>query len=71
MKYWCINYPDEQGNDTVETLSEREIIEQYWKHWYGKMCEKFGKEHVDENYSPQDCIDDWVVCHWAWESKGE
>ena len=33
------------------------------------MCEKFGKEHVDEHYSPQDCIDDWVIVHWAQESK--
>ena len=68
MKYWCISYPDENDIDVVETLSEDEIIKQYWPYWYGKMCEKFGKEHVDENYSHQDCIDDWTVVHWAWRS---
>lgn len=68
MKYWTIAYPDEKGNDVVETLSEDEIIAQYWNYWYGKMCEKFGKEHVDANYSRQDCIDDWTVVHWAVES---
>lgn len=68
MKYWCISYPDENDIDVVETLSEDEIIKQYWPYWYCKMCEKFGKEHVDENYSHQDCIDDWTVVHWAWRS---
>lgn len=68
MKYWSINYPDENNNDVVETLSEDDIIKQYWPHWYGKMCEKFGKEHVDTNYCHQDCIDDWTVVHWAWRS---
>jgi hypothetical protein len=68
MRYWSIGYPDEDGNDVVETLSEDEVLEQYWAHWYGKMCQKFGKEHVDTNYTKQDCIDDWVIVHWAWES---
>lgn len=68
MKYWSIGYPDEDGNDVVETLSEREIVEQYWHYWYGRMCDKYGKEHVDAHYTVQDCIDDWVVVHWAWES---
>lgn len=67
MKYWSIGYPDENGNDVVETLSEKEILDQYWNYWYNRMCEKFGKEHVDADYTKQDCIDDWVVVHWAWD----
>lgn len=67
MKYWCNAYPNEKGEDVVECLSEQEIINQYWDYWYGRMCEKFGKEHVDANYTTQDCIDDWTVVHWAWE----
>lgn len=59
---------DETGGYVV-TLSEEEILKQYWPYWYKKMCEKFGKEHVDENYCPLDCIDDWIVVNWAWESK--
>ena len=69
MKYWTIAYPDENGEDVVETLSEKEIIEHYWHYWYGRMCDKFGKEHVDATYTIQDCIDDWTVVHWAVESK--
>jgi hypothetical protein len=75
MKYWCYNeydpgspYADDDGGYVV-TLSEEEILKQYWDYWYGKMCEKFGKEHVNANYSVQDCLDDWVIVNWAWESK--
>jgi hypothetical protein len=50
-------------------MSEDEILHHYWPHWYQKMCAKFGKEHVDENYGFHDCLDDWIVVNWAWESK--
>lgn len=69
MRYWSFGYPDENDNDAVETWSEDDIREKYWPYWYGKMCKKFGKEHVDANYSFEDCVDDWTVVHWAWESK--
>ena len=68
MKYWTIAYPDREGNDVVETLSEDEILKEYWGYWYGRMCDKYGKEYVDANYTKQDCIDDWTVVHWAVES---
>lgn len=69
MRYWSFGYPDENDNDVVETWSEDDIREKYWPYWYGMMCKKFGKEHVDAYYSFEDCIDDWTVVHWAWESK--
>lgn len=69
MRYWTIAYPDIDGKDCTETLSDEEILKEYWDYWYGKMCAKFGKEHVDSNYSKLDCIDDWVIVHWAIESK--
>jgi hypothetical protein len=68
MNYWTICYPNEKDETVYETLSEDDILNQYWNYWYGKMCEKFGKEHVDANYSKQDCIDDWTILHWAWKS---
>lgn len=69
MKYWTIVEPGDDGVSPVyETLSDQEILDQYWDYWYGRMCEKFGKDHVDATYTKQDCIDDWVVVHWAWES---
>lgn len=67
MKYYSIAYLD--GDiDVIETLSEEEILSEYWDYWYDRMCKKFGKEHVDANYCRQDCIDDWIIVHWAWES---
>ena len=77
MRYYCYNEydpesPRSNGTDGyVETLSEEEIRQRYWPYWYGKMCEKFGQEHVDANYCFEDCLYDWVVVNWAWESTDE
>jgi hypothetical protein len=69
MKYWSMSYPDENDNDVVETLSEDEIIAQYYPYWSGRMIEKYGQEEFDKTWSKKECIEDWVVVHWAWESK--
>ena len=73
MRYYCYNEPGdpEFKTNVVVTLSEDDIIEQYWDYWYGRMCAKFGQQYVDENYCKQDCIDDFCVIHWAWESTSE
>ena len=68
MKYWSMSYPDDDGNDMVETLSEDEIIAQYYPYWSGRMIEKYGQEEFDKTWSKKECIEDWVVVHWAWES---
>jgi hypothetical protein len=67
MRYYSYWYPDLDGNDCVETLSEDEIRKEYYPYWYGKMCEKYGKEHVDTTYSFEECLEDWKTIHWAWE----
>lgn len=71
MRYFSYSEPTSSEDSTPIdiTLSEDEIIHEYWDYWYDKMCAKFGKDHVDQNYNILDCIDDWVVVHWAWESK--
>jgi hypothetical protein len=72
MRYWTIVEPGDDGVTPVYlTYSDDEILAQYWDHWYGKMCEKYGKVIVDNNWTKQDCIDDWVVVHWALESNNE
>ena len=40
----------------VETVSEEDIRRNYYPYWYSRMCEKFGKEHVDSTYS----FEDWI-----------
>lgn len=72
MRYWSYNEQTKSLDDSVVvTVSEEEILDMYWSWWYSKMCEKFGKEVVDRDYTKQDCIDDWVVVHWAWEVKDD
>ncbi len=73
MRYFCCNTydPDSPLADAsggyVETFSEEELRKTYYPYWYGKMCEKFGKEHVDKNYSFEECLIDWMHIHWGWE----
>jgi len=74
MKYYSYNeydpespMADEKGGYVV-TKSEAEILREYWPYWYDRMCKKFGQEEVDAKFSKQDCIDDWIIVNWAWES---
>lgn len=69
MKLWTVDYPDDNGNNVKETISEDEILKQYWNYWYEKMCAKYGRDIVDTNYTKQDCIDDWVTINWAYETS--
>ena len=69
MRYYSFAYPID-GDDVVETMSEEDIRKEYYPWWYGKMCEKYGKQHVDANYMFEDCLDDWKVVDWAWEITG-
>lgn len=72
MKYYSYNeynpdspLADETGGYVV-TMSEEEILNEYWDYWCKRMTE-IGKD--PEVMTFQDCIDDWVVGRWAWESK--
>ncbi len=55
----------------VSTVSEIEIKETYYPYWYDKMCQKYGKKHVDANYTFEHCLEDWKIVHWAWAGYGE
>lgn len=67
MKYYTIQYPDENDINVTETLSEDQIIALYWDYWYNNMCQALGKDVVDSEYTKQDCIQDWCIIHWAVE----
>jgi hypothetical protein len=75
MRYYSYNEfsNDENGEviGKVVTISEDIIRGVYFPYWYDKMCIKFGKQIVDENYSFEECLDDWIVVYCAWESKDE
>ena len=70
MRYFCYNeYVEDPNTNSVVTVSEEDVRRDYYPYWYDKMCKKFGKEVVDRDYSFKDCLDDWIVVNWAWESK--
>ncbi len=64
MKYYTIAFPGEYGQHVVETWSEDQIIKSYFKYWCTKMVEAGRGDQV----SRQQCIDDWIVVHWANET---
>ena len=75
MRYYSYNEYDpdspiaDDGGGYVVTLSEDDIRKNYYPYWYKKMCEKYEQSYVDQNYSFEDCLSDWIVINWAWESK--
>lgn len=70
MRYFCYNdYDDDPSNSFATTVSEDDIRKGYYPYWYDRMCKKFGKEKVDSEYCFEDCLDDWMIVHWAWEVK--
>ena len=72
MKYWTYIEPKDPPTDFTPvyiTLSEDEILERFWAYRYVILCEIWGKEKTDAEYSKQDCIDEFVIIHEAWESE--
>lgn len=73
MRYYSVNEYDpdsplaDESGGYVETYSEDDIRKEYWDYWYSKMCQKYGKDIVDANYSFEDCLEDWIVINWAWK----
>lgn len=65
MRYFNYNEPDELGDPVQFVVSEEDIRRDYYPIWYENMCRKYGKEHVDEVYSFEECLEDWTAVHWA------
>lgn len=63
MRKWIVLSPE--GDEVV---SEEEIISGgYFDYWKSKMESKFGVD--SELITKENCIEDWVVIHWAQEIK--
>lgn len=63
MKYYTISFPGEFGQHVDEIWSEDQIIESYYKYWYGKMVESNKHDLISREL----CIDNWCAVHWAVE----
>ena len=63
MKTYKYTEPDHNMQPVTITLTEAEILGQYYPSWVDKL-KKVGKEHL---ISDERCIADWVAEHWAEE----
>lgn len=64
MRLFEIAYPTEDG-DTVEILTEEEVLQSYYPYWCDRMKE-VGKEEL---ISKELCLEDWICLHWALEIR--
>lgn len=55
--------------DVIVTVSEKEILRDYYPEWRRKMLEKFTQEEFYSKYSEEDCIQDWKMINFASEVK--
>lgn len=67
MRVYHYNDFDENHQPVVKTITDQQILYEYWNYWECKMVQKFGDG--DERITHENCIDDWIVVNWAWESK--
>lgn len=65
MKYWTYVEYGKEGKEETRTLSEAQIIKQFFP-WWSKRMREADKGHLINH---QNCIDDWVVINWAWRGK--
>lgn len=78
MKYYTYNDPVDTTVipivNVVRTVSEKEILDQYWVYWSKLMIDRMynpipnGRIITKDMITIDLCIDDWVVNAWAWET---
>jgi len=73
MRYWTICFPDTNSlgdeYDKWETLSDKDILDQYWEWWSGHMKRAYYEKRLHggglESITPEKCIEEWCIVHWA------
>lgn len=59
---WCYDEPSPEG-DVHKVFSEKEVVELYMPYWSDKMTNMGMEDYI----SDVECIDDWIVLHWAYK----
>jgi hypothetical protein len=73
MRYFAYNDTGENGEPIVSVLSEKQILNKYWKHWVRAVEEQRRLTPSEASrLNTDDCIEDWATIHWAWpcDEKG-
>jgi hypothetical protein len=70
---WCYDYPEYTDVDNnvytnvTVTMNENQIIDENIDWWTAEMI-KVGKQ---DRISFENCIEDWIVSHWAYKKENE
>ena len=64
MRYWTYAEEGWYGQYVQETWSESQILAAHFSSWKEEMKRLGRDQHISEN----ECINDWVVVNWAWET---
>jgi len=65
--YRYIQPLDSTGEVEYVDLTSDQILLDYWETWSRKMIDKYGPD--DALLTAENCIQDWVHIHWAWEVR--
>ena len=64
MRYFTYVEPDEDDNPLFFTHSEEHIRENYYPYWKEQMT----KAGLESKISFENCLDEWQIVNWAWET---
>lgn len=67
MRKFLTVEPGENWEPIERVFTEAEILALYWDHWRSGMVRLHGPD--DPRMTEANCIDDFVVVHWAVELK--
>lgn len=65
MRKWAYPEQGDGGDPVTVVMTDEEVLATYYPWWSGEMK----RLKRDALISEQNCIDDWVVVHWAQEVK--
>ena len=71
MRYFCYHEYTEDNEPWIKVKSEEDIRKEYFPWWEKKMIDKYGEDRYNNTYSFEDCVDDWIITNYAWESKDD
>jgi hypothetical protein len=67
MRYFIYLEPSINDEPYEFIMSEQDIFDIYWPHWYSKMVKKYGNDHPLINF--ENCVQDWVTVNYAIQTE--
>jgi hypothetical protein len=67
-RYYTFVEPGPDGQPVYTTVSDDDIVRDYYPYWDQAMRKRYGASYTDR-WCPRDCINDWVVVNCAWPNE--